>query len=98
MRRRRRRRRRSLGLVSIERACPREGTRVEFRPSAASHALYRDYPHLPKTGERGTVRSISLGRRRATCMRGPGGGLVYVEWDRAGHAGVSSYDIDRVKR
>jgi hypothetical protein len=97
-RRKRRRRRRKLGEVSIARACPREGLRVEFNPSAASHVLYRDYPNLPKRGERGTVTSISLGHRRATCMRGPGGGLVYVDWDGGGTAGVSSFDIDRVKR
>jgi hypothetical protein len=97
-RRRRRRRRRLLGEVSIRRACPREGLRVEYNPSPASHVLYSDYPTAPRHGERGTVVSIPLGGRRATCLRGPGGGLVYVKWDRAGHAGVSSYDLDRVKR
>jgi hypothetical protein len=60
--------------------------------------LYRDYPTLPKRGEKGTVTSIPLGGRRGTCMKGPGGGLVYVKWDRGGFAGVSSFDIDRVKR
>lgn len=94
-RRRRRRRRRILGEVSIRRACPREGLRVRFNPNAASHALYSK---SPRRGEEGSVRSVPLGRGRATCMRGPGGGLVYVEWDYSGFVGVSSRDIDRAKK
>lgn len=97
-RRRRRRRRRSLHEVSIRTRCPREGLRVQYNPSPASHVLYSDYPDPPRHGERGTVVSIPLGGRRATCMRGPGGGLVYVDWDRGGTFGVSSIDIDRVGR
>lgn len=94
-RRRRRRRRRLLGDVSIRRACPREGLLVEYKPSAVSHALYSQ---APRRGERGRVISIPLGRGRATCMRGPGGGLIYVDWEKSGTFGVSSVDIDRVKR
>ena len=61
--------------------------------------LYSDYPDPPRHGERGTVTSIPLGGGRSrTCMKGPGGGLVYVDWDRGGTFGVSSYDIYRVKR
>ena len=59
--------------------------------------LYSDYPDPPRHGERGTVTSIPLGGRRvATCMKGPGGGLVYVDWDDVGTMGVSSFDLDRV--
>jgi hypothetical protein len=56
------------------------------------------YSNAPRSGERGTVTSVPLGRRRATCLRGPGGGVVYVDWDGLGTLGVSSFDIDRVKR
>lgn len=93
-RRRRRRRRRILGEVSIKRACPREGLRVRYNP-ASLHTRYLS--KRPARGETGTVRSVSFGRGRATCMRGPGGGLVYVDWDRTGFVGVSSHDIDRAK-
>jgi len=97
-RRKRRRRSRRLGEVSIARACPREGLRVQFNPNPASYMLYSQGYGLPKRGGRGTVTSLSLGSRRTTCLKGPGGGLVYVDWDDVGTMGVSSFDIDRVKR
>jgi hypothetical protein len=84
---------RNLAGISIVR-CPREGMRVRFNPSGASRALY-SYA-VPRHGEVGVVTSIALGRGRGTCMKGPGGGLVYVKWPSVGHAGVSAYDLDKV--
>lgn len=68
----------------------REGTRVRFVPSSASLALYGQHPQV---GEDGTVRPVSLGSRRATSLRGPGGGLLYVDWDRSAFQGVSPLDL-----
>lgn len=72
--------------------CPPEGMRVVYRPNPASHALYM---RPPRIGERGSVTSIPLGARRATCLPGPGGGLVYVDWDEAGPRGIAPGDIER---
>lgn len=90
---RRRKRRRSFGAISIKTRCPREGTRVVFNANPASRQLY-SYK-VPKNGEGGSVVSIPLGGRRATCMRGPGGGLIYVKWDSGFTVGVSSIDVDK---
>ncbi len=67
-------------------ACPPEGLRVCFRPNPAARAVYGG--DGPAMGECGTVKSVSLGRGRRTCMPGPVGGLVYVDWDRSRFQGV----------
>lgn len=59
----------------------------------------RSWHGAPRQGERGNVVSLPVGGgRRATCMKGPGGGLVYVAWDAGSTMGVSSRDIDRVTK
>jgi hypothetical protein len=56
-----------------------EGTRVVFRPSPVSLALYSMHP---ARGETGTVVKVPLGGgRRSTFLKGPAGGLLYVAWD-----------------
>jgi len=86
------RRRRGLGAAS---RCPMEGTRVRFQPNPASYALYS---RAPKPGTYGRVTTVPLGGgRRATCMRGPGGGLVYVRWEGSDTMGVSMNDIVKVR-
>lgn len=70
---------------------PKEGTRVVFRPSGASLALYS---HPPQVGESGTVTSVASGRgKKRTFMPGPGGGLLYVRWDDSRFVGVSLADV-----
>lgn len=93
---RRRRRTRRFGAISISRACPREGLRVVFNANPASRALY-GY-RVPRNGEGGRVTTVPVPGGRKTCMRGPGGGLVYVKWDSGFTTGVSSIDLDRAKR
>lgn len=89
------RRYRSLSGISIASRCPREGTRVKFNPSPASMALY-SFP--PRPGTYGTVTTIPGMSKRGTCIKGPGGGLVFVMWGKNKTTmGVSSYDLDRVR-
>lgn len=78
--------------------CPREGQRVKFIPNPASLALYSRTYGTPPEGTTGSVTSIPVGSRKSTCMPGPGGGLVYVEWDNWGVLGVSSHDIEFTKK
>lgn len=54
------------------------GTRVVFAPGAVSELLYS---YRPAYGSRGTVVSVPLPGKRATYLRGPAGGLLYVEWE-----------------
>jgi len=68
----------------------RRGTRVRFGPSPASLVLYSD---PPRVGSQGTVTAIPVGSRSVTYLPGPGGGLVYVDWDDHGVAGVSPRDL-----
>ena len=56
----------------------KEGTSVVFVPGPVSGALYSQRPSY---GARGRVVSVPLGSRRATYLPGPGGGLLYVEWE-----------------
>jgi hypothetical protein len=72
----------------------RAGTRVSFRPTAPSRALY-SYP-VPPVGACGTVTPVSFGGFSRTWLRGPGGGLVYVQWDSGPFCGVSRRDVERV--
>ena len=78
----------------MARRCPREGTRVHYDPNPASHALYSPQ-YRARRGDHGRVTSISLGRRSATCMPGPGGGLVYVRWSDGRVFGVAPQDLRR---
>lgn len=74
---------------------PRVGTRVVFDPNPASMALYSTHPRV---GEAGTVRPVAMGGgRSAAYMRGPGGGLVYVDWDESRFQGVSLHDLSKEK-
>lgn len=68
----------------------REGTRVAFDPSAGSLALYSQHPPV---GAVGSVKSVPFGSTRRTFLPGPGGGLVYVDWDGYGFQGVSPLDL-----
>jgi len=70
---------------------PREGTRVRFDPNPVSRMMY-SY-RTPEPGEEGTVTTVAGPRGPMSSMRGPGGGLVYVEWDDTGFVGVSLLDI-----
>lgn len=66
--------------------CPPAGTRVCFHANPAARTLYSG--QAPGQGECGTVESVPTGGGRATCMPGPLGGLVYVNWDRSRFEGV----------
>jgi len=69
----------------------RQGTRVRFVPSPASAAMYGQHPHI---GEEGTVRPVAGPRGRPMLsLRGPGGGLLYVDWDHSAFQGVSPLDL-----
>lgn len=72
------------------RRIPQPGTRVIFTPNPAS---YRLYSNPPKKGAQGAVTTVPLGVRRAHYLRGPGGGLVYVNWDNHPVQGVSLHDL-----
>jgi len=88
-----RRTRTRLGAISAAR-CPRGGLRVRFNPNPVSLMLYSK---PPPRGITGRVTTVPLGGgRRATCMKGPGGGLVYVQWDDGSFQGVSPIDLDKV--
>jgi hypothetical protein len=76
------------------RKCPvREGTRVVFNPNPVSLMLYSH--GTPRRGEQGTVTTVPLPGGRKPCLPGPGGGLIYVDWDEFGTAGIAPGDIDR---
>jgi len=69
----------------------REATRVRFAPTPASAPLYSN---PPRVGEEGYVTKVSVpGKGRTTSISGPGGGLLYVMWDRSGTQGVSPMDL-----
>jgi len=72
---------------------PRVGTRVVYQPNPISHTLYTKPPRI---GERGTVTTVALPGGRGRYIPGPGGGLLYVKWDRHGTMGVSPRDVKRV--
>lgn len=71
----------------------REGTRVQFKPSRASLALYS---RPPTPGTLGTVTYVNLGGTHRTSIPGPGGGIVYVKWDDGYTQGVSQLDVVKV--
>lgn len=68
----------------------RPGMRVKFSPSPASLALYRD---PPTPGATGTVTTIPFPGGRRFSLPGPGGGLVYIDWDDGYMMGVSPIDL-----
>ena len=72
---------------------PRPGARVKFSPNPVSMMLYSS---PPKRGEEGTVTTVSLGAKRAHYMPGPGGGLLYVDWDKSGQQGVAPQDVTKI--
>lgn len=69
----------------------KKGERVKFVATPAAMMLYGQQPY-PQRGEEGYVTTIagSIG------MRGPRGGLVYVDWDQVGTAGVFAADLERI--
>jgi hypothetical protein len=67
------------------------GLRVVFSPDAISHAAY-SHP-TPGAGARGTITSVRLGGGLRTYVDGPGGGLVYVEWDDGLVCGIGMRDL-----
>jgi hypothetical protein len=70
------------------------GTRVRFRPNPVSLALYSNPPAIGEEGEV-TTTSFGAGGKRSF-LKGPGGGLLYVKWDRLGTMGVSPRDVEVV--
>jgi hypothetical protein len=69
----------------------RVGTRVRFQPTPASLPLYSN---PPAQGEEGEVTTVSFGGGvKKSFLPGPGGGLLYVKWDRIGVQGVSPIDV-----
>ena len=67
------------------------GLRVVFSPDPASRDAY-SY-RVPEPGTRGTITSVRLGGGLRTYVDGPGGGLVYVEWDGGLVCGISMRDL-----
>lgn len=65
----------------------REGTVVEFDGFGGG------YRRAPAVGERGKVTTVPIPGGRSTSMRGPGGGLIYVDWDRIGVTGIAPQDL-----
>ena len=69
------------------------GLRVVFKPNPISRALY-SY-RVPEPGAHGTVTVARSAGGLRTYVDGPGGGLVYVEWDGiALVCGVSLRDLE----
>lgn len=81
-----------LGAIS-EKRCPPLGMAVRFTASPGALVMYSTPPRI---GQAGTVVTVPLPGGRKTCMRGPGGGLVYVRWDDGHTQGVSPRDLDAV--
>jgi hypothetical protein len=59
-----------------------QGLRVVFSPNPGSRVPY-SHP-VPEPGTRGTVTAVRAAGGLRTYLVGPGGGLVYVEWDADG--------------
>ena len=78
--------------------CPRAGVRVCFSANPAARAVYGK--DAPRDGECGVIRAIPVGFAKQTCMPGPGGGMVYVDWDKARFMGVfrQHLDVERTGR
>lgn len=72
----------------------KEGTAVIYNPSPASRACYSGTARTMPKGATGAVTLMALPRGKRTYMPGPGGGLVYVDWDNYGTFGVSPLDLE----
>lgn len=73
----------------------RAGTRVVVRANPAMRMIYlTGGVELPIEGTAGTVTAIPTPGGRRTYMGGPGGGLVYVEFDDGTFIGVSPHHLD----
>jgi hypothetical protein len=84
-----------FGLGAIGKRA-RVGTRVRFAPTAASYPLYNSPPPV---GAEGTVTEINFGGgQKKSFLPGPGGGLLYVDWDGYGMQGVSPIDLELVRK
>jgi hypothetical protein len=71
----------------------RVGTKVRFNPNPVSFGLYS---HPPIVGDVGKVTSVPFGGGvRKSFLAGPGGGLLYVAWEKSGVQGVSAIDAER---
>jgi hypothetical protein len=58
------------------------GLRVVFSPNLASN---EPYPYrVPEVGAHGTITAARTTGGLRTYLDGPGGGLVFVEWDADG--------------
>ena len=69
-----------------------KGLRVVFSPNPVSRVLY-SY-RIPDPGAHGTVTEARTAGGSRTYVAGPGGGLVYVEWEPDGLVcGVSLRDL-----
>ena len=69
-----------------------QGLRVVFSPNPVSRLLY-SY-RVPDQGAHGTITAVRVAGGMRTYLDGPGGGLVYVEWDGDGLVcGVSLRDL-----
>jgi hypothetical protein len=55
------------------------GLRVVFSPNPVGRLVYSH--HVPEPGTRGTVTAARVAGGLRTYLDGPGGGLVYVQWD-----------------
>jgi hypothetical protein len=79
--------------------CPKPGTRVKFSGTPAAVAFYMSgtFAASPKIDEGGTVTEFPTPRGKASCMPGPGGGMVYVDWDKSGSFGVFRNHLEFVK-
>jgi len=75
---------------------PRVGTRVVFDPYVVSMAMYPHKEKFPRRGEEGTVTTVPLPGGKSHYLLGPGGGLLYVKWDKAGTMGVAPRDVKKV--
>ena len=52
----------------------------------------------PATGTEGVVTDIPVPGGRSTCLPGPRGGMVYVEWDNGRVEGVFKNDLVTARR
>jgi len=77
--------------------CPPVGQRVIFAPTPSAVAAFYTDRYSPRSGMVGSVVAIPVPGGRKTCMMGPRGGLIYVEWDDFGVSGVFRADLVRAR-
>lgn len=71
------------------------GTRVRFKPQAVSRLFYSNPPAV---GEEGEVTMVAHVGGKRSYMKGPGGGLLYVRWDKHGTMGVAPHDVELLSK